>query len=1498
MAIIGSAYVEIRGIDKYLQRDIDNAMKNIKVPSLDFTSDVDLTPVRRKVKALRDEIKSNPLEFRVSADYQEVIDNLDVIKDEQAKDPLVFNVESNTDELEKALERIRNQNTDLNSTITANADTARAETQLAFTARNRKSTISMDIDPEIKRGLAGLGYTLIGAVPADKIKAGLVGVAANFEMLAIGAAKLATVIGSVSASVLTLGANLFSIAGDLTSVIGITAAMPAAFFAMGIGVTANILAWKNFGDAVTGEGKKAAEAMAKLPKEAQEAAKSLKGVGTEIRKATQTSYWKEMGTAIQSLHDSIIPQLKTGLSETGAIMGRLTKTVIQGFWEIGANGSLEAMFQNTNQGFANMQRGILPFIDALSRLGVVGSTFLPRFGTWMSDLGVQFSNFITKADEAGRINIWIENAVTTFKQLGSVVSSTVSIFNGFVAASKLSGAAGLEDFANGLRGIANAVNGEPFQSRLVFILEAARSGSDAMGEGFRKVTKFVGESTEALGEFIQTAGQISGQLLTNLTKLFDGTGLGTGLLTALWGFQDAMKELEPGFSNLGSLLGNLGEIAGTVFTSMAPGLNNLFATLDAIVANMKDGIIAAMPIFNEFTQNLMQAISGPLIAIAGIIGNLLTAFSQLPGPIQTVIATLGLLIAFRGKIDGFVSGVIGSFARMKAGVAGDLDGLSGSMRNMYGHFQAAGTHIASAGNALRNIPFATTTSGLGGLATAAGSATASIGKAAGQGLRGALSGGAALLGGPWGIALGAGIGLLAAFGQAQADAAARVDALAGSLDKQTAHITNQTKELVASSALDGATNGWDDFFRGVIQGSQSTEEALSNLGISTKDFTDKISEPSGRAGYIKALNDISNAMRDGKPVTDAMAAAIGTTKEQLAGVNGNTMRHLADEAGNTANELTKAEEKVRGIAAATGTNSVQAAILSRNYEVLASVTSSASEKFSALKQNLDIVTGGTRTLVDSQKGVAQSLDDTSAKLKAIAADTGGSLQSLYSVKDGFNFASQAGRDLHTALEGTSDSILKIGTAALDQALKGGKSAADANSIAIQAMQPAIASLRQQLADAGLMQPQIDAIIRSFGLMPDQVSTAISVEGTEEAQRKIMLTKLAADAFGNGNYKAVLAALPDDAKAAIGSAMGLGEEFKNGNYEAILSALDSTGPGKEAALAQILSVTNGNYEAALKALNLTGDPVAAATAQALGYKNQDYTAELEATNLTGGPAADATAVATAFAKGDYLAMLKALNITQGPVNDATGAAAGFSRTDFTAALKAADSTAGGRAAAAAAIAQTTGANYTAWIKAAADQGSINGVNGSLNALTATRYATIIAQYQEVGRNPGLAMAQDGFANGGILNSLGIKAFANGGFNISKFASGSENHVAQIARGAWPVRQWAEPETGGEAYIPLAASKRLRSLKILEQVAAMFGYTLFKQFAAGGILDTFTNRASTSTPISASSVVTTIPASVRGNDRPNVSLTINSNQGYTPEQLATATVSELAWQFLNR
>jgi len=82
---------------------------------------------------------------------------------------------------------------------------------------------------------------------------------------------------------------------------------------------------------------------------------------------------------------------------------------------------------------------------------------------------------------------------------------------------------------------------------------------------------------------------------------------------------------------------------------------------------------------------------------------------------------------------------------------------------------------------------------------------------------------------------------------------------------------------------------------------------------------------------------------------------------------------------------------------------------------------------------------------------------------------------------------------------------------------------------------------------------------------------------------------------------------------------------------------------------------------------------------------------------------------------------------------------------------------------------------------------------------------------IGNTSTLHIATGG--SGGITQADGgIVQFANGGMH--------ENHIAQFAR-AGTMRVWAEPETGGEAYIPLAKSKRARSNEVMAETAAALG-----------------------------------------------------------------------------
>lgn len=120
---------------------------------------------------------------------------------------------------------------------------------------------------------------------------------------------------------------------------------------------------------------------------------------------------------------------------------------------------------------------------------------------------------------------------------------------------------------------------------------------------------------------------------------------------------------------------------------------------------------------------------------------------------------------------------------------------------------------------------------------------------------------------------------------------------------------------------------------------------------------------------------------------------------------------------------------------------------------------------------------------------------------------------------------------------------------------------------------------------------------------------------------------------------------------------------------------------------------------------------------------------------------------------------------------------------------------------------------------------NIINGLINGIK--------SMFGQVGNAIGSVMPDKirgmlGFMDGGVYMAQGgiTRAYIDGGIDkLERYANGGskEQHKAQIAKGgAWRV--WAEPETGGESYIPLAKSKRKRSTQILAKTADIFGLSV--------------------------------------------------------------------------
>lgn len=101
------------------------------------------------------------------------------------------------------------------------------------------------------------------------------------------------------------------------------------------------------------------------------------------------------------------------------------------------------------------------------------------------------------------------------------------------------------------------------------------------------------------------------------------------------------------------------------------------------------------------------------------------------------------------------------------------------------------------------------------------------------------------------------------------------------------------------------------------------------------------------------------------------------------------------------------------------------------------------------------------------------------------------------------------------------------------------------------------------------------------------------------------------------------------------------------------------------------------------------------------------------------------------------------------------------------------------------------------------------------------------YRNANRTISVRIAAGAGGQGGITQ-------ADGG-HVKFYSQGGENHEAQYAQpGDWRI--WAEPETGGEWYLPDSPAKRGRSLSLAKEMLDGWGYELTpkgaQRFARGG------------------------------------------------------------------
>jgi len=1328
---------------------------------------------------------------RVAQDMRDKIRALDPLR---SNNQLVFSAQLSRvsiDEAKHKAEKLKKDIEDMKASMKVQlAGSALVAAQLRFLGRDRIVNYIARVSKSSIAVAEGVLKSLGGINTLSSLGKGLENLFTKFDTASQKAIALATALGSVADVGVYAGTAIFRIGEGAFQSLGLLAAAPAVLGAAAAGYTIFTAAFNNFFDAFNKDPKIAASALAALPPVARKTVDSITGLYKGLANPIQERFWTHVGDTLSDSITKLYPNLKARLLDSTDAVGDFVAGFGRSMNKLVLNKDLDKMFDGFKGFFVNLSKASEPFFDAWNRFGVQGAQLLPMFGDWIAKMAVRFDDWSKSLGPKG-ITDMIMHGVHSLQEMWKVGGDVTDIFKAITRAAGLAGTGGLAQFQVNLRKIADTMLAEPWQSKAATIFEGARRGASGVNAGFKDLTSTLGSSAVWLGNVLDLLGQIGGESLSRLSDVVSGKTYQDGVTAELTGMQTLISGLSPAFASLGNIIGNMGIIAGSVLSNLAPVINQVAKLLDTVTTTLATNIADVAPKMAATVGGVFRAITPLVLGVTNAINSLLTIVGRVPDSFVTMGVAATAFFALRALSGKFYESLAGKpyFKNLEANwlrqqseagkTATEFRKVNGEMQKVVvptERYNAAGAALADvrskAGGLRATFRDLHETAQVDGLSPMRARL-----KATGDIMRTGVQSGASsllgFLGGPWGAGLAVAGLAIGAFAQQQQDSKQHVDDLTASIDRQTGQLNKQGLEKIAASWTDIKDSG-DAWANAMRFGTKAANESASMLGLNLANVTKTIAEGGAASDTLVGnLDGLAGAMRD-----------IDTATQQGSGLG---LDQLTNKANDAAGAFGLTYDKIQEMGLGT-----------RDIEHLASKVreeATAAKLAKAVFEGLADATG-TSTIQAQQMATA----------------------------------------MQTIGNNSIDASQKIGAInkALDL-LKGGKlSAREAEVKANQSFQTAItnaAALKEELAGGATLINQTTGLIdttSSAGLKLQQTMSGaandIKTAAMAAYQAATDAGKPPAEAMAAA--QAVIAAHKDDLKGiatAAGVDVGLitkeWEGFFGTKWE--LNAVFSASADKFEAARKVvqdagLAWDEAAFEAVLKA---NPDPAKMTTEQAQNsardYANGVYKAQLDALPQ---PALDqilrATGTADAYKRGDYTAVMKAWNSTDPGVQAAIrNIKQNVTEHGWAAAIKVLED---------------------AIFNAQRVQGIVNGVHG--------KTVSIGVDISPNANSTLLRLAGVTSADGSILDRFGngvrgfnpgrasFQAFANGGITVEKPGP------AKIYSPVSQFRLFAEASTGGEAFIPLAASKRNRSTEILAEVASQFGYKLQKAtaFADGGIM----------------------------------------------------------------
>lgn len=452
---------------------------------------------------------------------------------------------------------------------------------------------------------------------------------------AMGAALL-----GVGAQVATLVVQLLGIVPALSSIVSLSALLPAGIIAAVGAVGVLKAAMSGVGDAVkaafSGDIAAFEKSLKNLSPYARQFAIALRetvGPLKEVQRGLQDAFFSMGLVAEVKKLDDIMNALRGNLTFVASMFGSLAAaaisftaeteslTVLNGIFAALGNAvaSLRVNFGLIATGLRDVITVVLPLFN---QLGIAAGSLVGKFGAWLSQIAAN-----------GQLQTWINTAIATLQTLGQIVSNIGSIIMSVLGAAQSSGGGFLNVLQSITGTVATFLSSAQGFNTLVSIFNAIAAVAQAL---MPPILALVSALATSLGPaIVQIAAVLGPVLLQAVNALTPAIGPLVNAFVAI------ITAVAPMIPIIAQLAAQFGGILAQALTTIAPYLGIIlqaFAQLAGPVLSLLGSLLGTL------LPPLLQIVTTLVSGLAPILSVIITAFSQWFTALQPVAMLLGTLL--------------------------------------------------------------------------------------------------------------------------------------------------------------------------------------------------------------------------------------------------------------------------------------------------------------------------------------------------------------------------------------------------------------------------------------------------------------------------------------------------------------------------------------------------------------------------------------------------------------------------------------------------------------------------------------------------------------------------------------------------------------------------------------------------------------------------------------------------------------------------------------